>query len=190
MADEDLPPHYILLSQTTLPNSSLSGTGAQASSTTATPTLAFPMIHYHYADDPPLSLIPSSKGKETEQQQYIILDYDPGSPHAPLLVRSISDGLAVVGVKVTDAPGIGQGVDDGRNTHMYVIDTVYSGSTVRYVTVIILDRNVLGRHVEMEPLARTQGTTDSQQDWINDPAGAVARFKQRYNSYFPAHSVY
>lgn len=107
------------------------------------------MIHYHYADDPPLSLIPSSKGKDIEQQQYIILDYDPHAPHMPLLVRSISDGLAVVGVKVTDAPGIGPGIDEERNTHMYVIDTVYNGSTARYV-VLIVWVGYAGQHVEVD----------------------------------------
>ena len=28
-----------------------------------------------------------------------------------------------------------------------------------------------------------QGTAESQQDWLNDPAGAVARFKQRYGGF-------
>jgi hypothetical protein len=142
MGEAHLPPHYILLSQTTLPATSSSpslssGAGAHAISTTPTPALTFPLIHYHYADDPPLSLIPSGKGKDTGQQHYIILDYDPHAPHAPFLVRSISDGLAVVGVKVTEAPGIGRGVDEERNTSMYMIETVCTGSAARYVLACV-----------------------------------------------------
>lgn len=126
MSDSPLPPHYILLSQSSIPAPS-----APVSTATPTPTLTFPSIHYHYADDPPLSLLPPH---DHQEQQYIILDYDPKAP-SNLVVRSISDGLAVVAVKVTEAPGIAKGVDDDRNTGMYIIETVSHGSspTVRSV---------------------------------------------------------
>ena len=103
-----LPPRYILVSHSSQsPNCS-----------TPVKTLSHPHIHYQYADDPPLSLLPTSPA-----EQVIVLDYDPSgrtSPHA----QSISGPAAVTGVKVTDAPGhIPSGEDADWNDKMFVVHT-------------------------------------------------------------------
>ena len=103
-----LPPRYILVSHSSQsPNCSA-----------PVKTLSHPHIHYQYADDPPLALLPSSSA-----EQVIVLDYDPSgrtSPHA----QSISGPAAVTGVKVTDAPGhIPTGEDASSNDKMYVVHT-------------------------------------------------------------------
>ena len=123
-APESFPPHYIFVSQGNLPAAG----GAGQSALTA-PMLTFPIIHYHYADDPPLSLIPS---KDRDNQPHIILDYDPASGQ-PAVVRSVSEGLAVTGIKVTDAPGVIKGVATDKNPSMFVIEAVSTSTTHRCV---------------------------------------------------------
>src|SRR5689334_9290703 len=109
-----LPPHYILVSQSQLPSTSHDTSGP---SSLCASTLVHPIIHYHYADDPPLSLLPSA------EQTYLIMDWDPSLPDngmAPA-VRSISEDTAVVGLKVSESAG----EDDGRlNSSMYVLETI------------------------------------------------------------------
>lgn len=107
--NDNLPPHYIILTQSQL---------SPSSSTRAEPTaqtLVHPIIHYHYADDPPLSLLPTNPN-----QSYIILDVDPADPSQTPIVNSISEDMVVVGVKVNDAPG----AEGDRNARMYTIETM------------------------------------------------------------------
>lgn len=105
---EGRPPHYVLLTQSTIPSSS-SAPGKEP-----VQKIVHPIVHYHYADDPPLSIIPAL------DRSYIILDFDPDSPNPPT-VSSISGDTAVVGVKVTEAPGA---ADGELNPNMYLIETV------------------------------------------------------------------
>lgn len=148
-APESFPPHYIFVSQGSLP-----AAGGAGQSTLTAPVLTFPIIHYHYADDPPLSLIPS---KDRDNQPHIILDYDPASGQPPV-VRSVSEGLAVTGIKVTDAPGVIKGVAKDKNPNMFVIEAVSTSTTHRP-----------GNNVSSE----------AQNDWLLDPSGTISRFKQR-----------
>ncbi|KAF8342811.1 uncharacterized protein EI90DRAFT_2988029 [Cantharellus anzutake] len=148
---ESLPPHYVLVSQGSLPAST---TGVVGAPNTPAPRLTFPIIHYHYADDPPLSLMPS---KDHENQPYIILDCDPTSCQLPV-VRSVSEGLAVTGIKVTEAPGVIKGVEVDRNPNMFVIEAVSTNSSHR---------------------PSSNAASEAQNDWFLDPSGAIARFKQR-----------
>ncbi|KZV75583.1 hypothetical protein PENSPDRAFT_748469 [Peniophora sp. CONT] len=108
MASPGGPPRYILVSHSSQsPNCSAS-----------VKTLSHPYIHYQYADDPPLSLLPSSPS-----EQVIVLDYDPSGRTSPR-AQSISGPAAVTGVKVTDAPGhIPTGEDASWNDKMFVVHT-------------------------------------------------------------------
>lgn len=129
------PPHYILISQSSLPSSS-SGPNVVPSA-----ALIFPRIHYHYADDPPLALLPQPSSSDIpDGPAYLVLDWDPistglsatASPNTKLNLahaqipemRSVSAGTAVVGIKASPAPGISDAVDHDRNTNMYVLETV------------------------------------------------------------------
>src|SRR5260370_42609990 len=106
------PPFYILLSQHT--SSSLHSLGTQ---TLPPPPsrLTHPTIQYHYADDPPLALVPSA-----EHPHIVILDIPEESSRQPVIspsstetitpspipsARSLSSALAVTSVKVAQAPG-------------------------------------------------------------------------------------
>jgi len=126
------PPCYILLSQYT--SSSLPSLGAQ---TLPPPPsqLTHPTIQYHYADDPPLALVPSP-----EHPHIIILDIPDGSsgPVAPPSLtetimappipsaRSLSSALAVASVKVAQVPGaaIKHALSEGRDPNIYILETV------------------------------------------------------------------
>ncbi|EJD55661.1 hypothetical protein AURDEDRAFT_179374 [Auricularia subglabra TFB-10046 SS5] len=90
------PPYYVL--------------AAVASPSTASSALVHPVIHYHYADDPPLSLSPSAT------RNTLIMDFDPENPSQPV-VHSLSPALAVTGVRVSEAPGA---VGD----RMFIIDAI------------------------------------------------------------------
>ncbi|TDL28681.1 hypothetical protein BD410DRAFT_781205 [Rickenella mellea] len=94
-------PYYILLSQ---PSSSL----------------VHPAIQYHFADDPPISLLPSSPGETV-----LVLDYDPSSSNPPA-AQSLSTNTAVTSVKVTDAPGaaVAKEGEPKRNDKMFIIETI------------------------------------------------------------------
>jgi hypothetical protein len=114
-----LPPRYILISQSNLP-SSTSSTNETATSS----TLIFPTIQYHYADDPPLALLPSSK----DSPPYLVMDWDPNAAARDLVVRSLSDTVSVVGLKAVPAPGMSDAVERDINRNMYVVETVHSAS--------------------------------------------------------------
>jgi hypothetical protein len=127
------PPFYILLSQHTA--SSLPSQGVQ---TLPPPPsqLTHPTIQYHYADDPPLALVPSA-----EHPHIIILDIPEGSSGQPVAspsstetimpfptpsARSLSSALAVSSVKVAQAPGaaITHALAEGRDPNIYILETV------------------------------------------------------------------
>lgn len=127
------PPFYVLLSQHTA--SSLPSSHSQ---TLPPPPsrLTHPTIQYHYADDPPLALVPSA-----EHPHIIILDIPDGSPGQPVTsssetettvlslgpsARSLSSALAVTSVKVAQAPGaaIKHALTEGRDPNIYILETV------------------------------------------------------------------
>ena len=112
MADDNPePPCFILLSQSNLPG--LSSTNPPAT------TFVHPVIEYHFADDPPTALLPSSL-----TETVIILDYD-GSDANPQ-ARSLEKDIIVTGVNVTEALG-NNAVRDGepkRNDRIYIIETI------------------------------------------------------------------
>ncbi|KAH9486757.1 hypothetical protein JR316_0000822 [Psilocybe cubensis] len=102
------PPFYILLA-----HSSLSNTPTAALSN----TLGHPAIQYHFADDSPVSLLPSHP-----DEHVLILTY--GGNSSKPTVQSISDRLAVVGLRREEAPGASAEDETGtRNNTMYIIET-------------------------------------------------------------------
>ncbi|KIP12022.1 hypothetical protein PHLGIDRAFT_21318 [Phlebiopsis gigantea 11061_1 CR5-6] len=108
----DHPPYYILVSQTPV----------ASASTEPGPTyksFSHPVIQYHYADDVPNMLLPQSP-----HEQVLILDYDPTNMTVPM-AQSLSPDLAVLGVKVAEAPS--STIDDNpnprSNNYIYVIET-------------------------------------------------------------------
>jgi hypothetical protein len=113
------PPRYILVS-----HSSLSGASAIASAS-APSVLSHPIIQFVYADDPPTAALPRFPG-----EQVLLVDYnvpmDAGAQPTSR-VRSLSDDLAVLGMKVSAAPGAGTLYDETPvgDSKMYVIDTVH-----------------------------------------------------------------
>lgn len=113
------PPRYVLVSHGALPDAFSSGAlnGPVAGSSGAATLLSHPIIQYQYADDPPAAVLPRFPG-----ERVIVLDADlaAGAPTA----RSISPGLAVMGVKVADAPGASVQDDEVGDRKMYVIDTM------------------------------------------------------------------
>lgn len=52
------------------------------------------------------------------------MDWDPNAAPGESVVRSISEDVSVVGIKVAAAPGVSDTVDHDRNTNMYVVETV------------------------------------------------------------------
>ena len=103
------PPYYLLVAQ----SNALASPANPASL-----SLSHPVIEYHYADDPPASLVPQASGEHV-----LVLDYDPARPGPPT-VRSLSRDLVVSAVRVTDAPGAAvAGEPTLRNNNMYVIET-------------------------------------------------------------------
>ncbi len=102
------PPFYVLLAQSPLSNVSA---GALSN------TLAHPTIQYHYADDFPLSILPTHPNESV-----LVLSHDPES--AQPTVQSISNNLVVNGLRVEEAPGAA--ADDSkthRNISMFIIET-------------------------------------------------------------------
>ncbi|KAH8107925.1 hypothetical protein BXZ70DRAFT_1003347 [Cristinia sonorae] len=80
-------------------------------------SFSHPTIEYHYADDSPHHLLPRAPGEIV-----LVLDHDSTEPHG-FSAKSLTTELAVVGLKVTEAPGAGV-VDDGvKNNNMYVLET-------------------------------------------------------------------
>jgi len=120
MASTTEPPYYILVSHSSLSNNTaVSGVG-----TSSTP-LEHPIIQYHYADDSPHSLLPRSPNEHV-----LVLDYDFSHTgictSAVPTIKSISNQLALIGVKVSEAPGAAAAHDElkiKRNDKMYILET-------------------------------------------------------------------
>ncbi|RXW18243.1 hypothetical protein EST38_g7612 [Candolleomyces aberdarensis] len=80
--------------------------------------LRHPAIQYHYADDPPLTVLPEHPGEHV-----LVLNYDDPVPTA----QSVSDSLIVTGLKVEEAPGAAAASaeeNDGKNDRMFIIETL------------------------------------------------------------------
>ncbi|KAG8903369.1 hypothetical protein FRB99_003391 [Tulasnella sp. 403] len=109
------PPHYTLLSKTPIPpkpSTSASSTLDDARIPLSHPTV----IHYQYADDPPLHLVPQPS------HTILVMDFDDGGTS----VKSLSEDVVVVGVREDVAPGADVVKSDeasGVNPGMYVIET-------------------------------------------------------------------
>jgi len=99
-----------LISQSRLP----AAVSTDSPATSSASGLLQPKIEYHFADDSPQALLPT-----TEDETVIILDYDPNST-SPLVAGSTDKSIAVTGVKYTDFPG---------HQRMYVIETTTALST-------------------------------------------------------------
>jgi len=105
---ESPPPFYLLLAHSPLSNLP---TGAPSN------TLAHPVIQYHYADDSPLSIMPTQP-----DEHVLVFDYNPTSKMAN--IQSISDTLAVTGFRVEEAPGaVADEAGVNRNTSMFIVET-------------------------------------------------------------------
>lgn len=79
--------------------------------------LAHPVIQYHYADDSPLAL-----WQQHPNEHVLVLDYDPTTSQST--VQSMSKDLAVVSLKIEEAPGAAAADGDGtRSDRMYIIQT-------------------------------------------------------------------
>ncbi|PSR72396.1 hypothetical protein PHLCEN_2v11739 [Hermanssonia centrifuga] len=105
------PPCYVLVSHCPLAVDS----SAPAPSYTL---FSHPTIEYHYADDLPHALLPQSP-----DEHVVVLDYDPALGASPT-AHCLSTSLAVVAVKVAEAPGAGLIEEDGpKNSKMYVVQT-------------------------------------------------------------------
>ncbi|KAI0735247.1 hypothetical protein C8Q76DRAFT_791816 [Earliella scabrosa] len=114
------PPYYLLVAH----SQSLLTASAPAST-----SLSHPLIEYHYADDPPDSLLPKQPGEHV-----LVLDYDPARPGPPT-VKSLSPDLVVSAVKVTDAPGAAVAGEPAlRNNSMYIIETMTKPATDMFVS--------------------------------------------------------
>ncbi|KAL5519128.1 hypothetical protein ACEPAH_811 [Sanghuangporus vaninii] len=92
-----------------------------SSSAQSAANFAHPVIEYQFADDPPSNLLPKS-----DAETVIIVDY--GDNDAVPVARSLNRELAVAGVKVTPAPGAGDG-ETRRNDMMYIIETLAAESS-------------------------------------------------------------
>ena len=106
-------PYYILVS---LKNSNIS----QATSAT---TLKHPRIQYLYADDSPLSLLPSHP-----EEHVLLLDAGTSSTAT---VHSISPELITTGLKVEDAPAA-SAVEATDGSRMYIIEATRDERYVEY----------------------------------------------------------
>ncbi|KAJ3561968.1 hypothetical protein NP233_g9868 [Leucocoprinus birnbaumii] len=116
-APPPLPPYYILVSHSSVNNAA---PGAPSSN------FSHPIIQYQYQDDSALPLLP-----QHPDEHVLVLDYDPSSQNIPT-VKSISGSLVVTGLKVDEAPGAA--VADGKNNHMFVIETT---SDDQYVAIYL-----------------------------------------------------
>ena len=108
MTSQSNPPFYVLIAQ-----SPVSNVPAGALSN----NLSHPTIKYHYADDSPLSIIPSHS-----DEHVLVMDYDGTS--AQPTVQSISPSLGVTGLKLEEDPGAALADPSGtRNETMFIIET-------------------------------------------------------------------
>ncbi|KAJ6627219.1 hypothetical protein B0H10DRAFT_2210610 [Mycena sp. CBHHK59/15] len=97
------PPFYILCARTSL------------AAPTPAPALVHPAIQYHYADDPPLALLPHPA------EHVLVLDFRPPAP-APT-VHSFSPAVAVTALRIEEAPGAAADAVPRRNDRMYIVET-------------------------------------------------------------------
>jgi hypothetical protein len=112
MEQQDNVPHYVLVSSSSRTRSATTAGSAN------TAVLGHPILQYHYANDSPLSLLPKSN-----DEHVLVLDYDPLNP-ALTRAQSVSGSSAVIGIKVTDAPGAGPAEGDaGWSNKMFVLET-------------------------------------------------------------------
>ena len=108
MTSQSNPPFYVLIAQSPVSNIPA---GALSNN------LSHPTIRYHYADDSPLSVIPSHP-----DEHVLVMDYDGTS--AQPTVQSISPSLGVTGLKLAEAPGAALADPSGtRNETMFIIET-------------------------------------------------------------------
>ncbi|KAL4243481.1 hypothetical protein ABKN59_001154 [Abortiporus biennis] len=103
------PPFYILVAHSPLLNNLSSGPSAT--------TFSHPQIEYQYADDSPRNLLPQYPGEHV-----LVLNFEPTNNHGST-VKSMSKDLAVIGLKVAEAPGAGISDSQSKNDKMYIIDT-------------------------------------------------------------------
>jgi len=98
------PPFYVLVAHSNAPDGALSN------------TLGHPVIQYHYADDSPLSLLPSHP-----DEHVLVLNYDHNIQPT---VQSLSKNLSVMGLRLEEAPGAAAS-DESRSTNstMFIIET-------------------------------------------------------------------
>ncbi|KAG8915304.1 hypothetical protein FRC00_005830 [Tulasnella sp. 408] len=106
------PPQYVLIAS--------GAVRGPASSTLAHPAI----IHYQYADDAPVNIIPPPGGQHT----ILVMEFDESDPTGQPTVRSLSEDVVVSGIKVSEAPGATAARSPGTegksmNPNMYVIQT-------------------------------------------------------------------
>ncbi|KAG8992668.1 hypothetical protein FRB94_011398 [Tulasnella sp. JGI-2019a] len=120
------PPRYVLLS---------SGSGGSNALTRGSPFAHLASIHYQYADDQPLQLLPPGSDIVLVMD---IEDAPVGSRSNVPNVRSLSSDVVVTSVKVSEVPGANLSPsltpleDLADNPNMYVIDLAARGQgTIR-----------------------------------------------------------
>jgi len=103
------PPTYVLISESALSNTNYSADFA---------TLVHPVIHYRYADDPPIC-------PQGNKSNLLVMDFDPTSSNPPA-VSSLTPDLAVDNVTVSDAPGVVSTASTGvvSNSNLFIIRTL------------------------------------------------------------------
>ncbi|KAG8927444.1 hypothetical protein FRC01_007490 [Tulasnella sp. 417] len=111
MSGSQDPPQYVLIASDAV--------RGPASSTLAHPAI----IHYQYADDAPVNIIPQPGGQHT----ILVMEFDEADPMGRPTVRSLSEDVVVSGIKVSEAPGAtarSPGTEGkSTNPNMYVIET-------------------------------------------------------------------
>ncbi|KAL9716074.1 hypothetical protein Ac2012v2_000518 [Leucoagaricus gongylophorus] len=103
--NQSLPPYYILVSHSSVDNTAPG---------TPSSNFSHPIIQYQYRDDSAIPLLP-----QHPDEHVLVLDYDPSPKFST--VKNISGGMVVTDLKVDEAPGTT--VADGKNNHMFVIET-------------------------------------------------------------------
>jgi len=91
--------------------------------------LIHPAIVYHYADDPPRSLVPQ------QDEHVLVLDHDPSG--ATPIVQSISPAISVTGLRIEEAPGAATESSDDR---MFIVDATATTTQDRPMESSISER--------------------------------------------------
>lgn len=108
MSTQPNPPFYVLVAQSTVSNIPA---GALSNN------LSHPVIQYHYADDSPLSILPTHS-----DEHVLVMNYDRLSTQPT--VQSISADLSITGLKLEEAPGAALADPTGTmNNTMFTIET-------------------------------------------------------------------